>query len=61
MLPINQVLHDFEAWDEESIINRSKALFKNAILIWLNPKKTSVQQVKQKGKAKVILRDFHAG
>jgi len=41
MLPINQVLHDFETWDEESIINRSKTLFKNAILIWPNPKKTN--------------------
>ncbi|MBI5192890.1 MAG: DUF262 domain-containing protein [Nitrospirae bacterium] len=37
LLPINQQLHAVTTWDEEAIEQRSKDLFKRAVLIWPAP------------------------
>jgi len=39
LLPINQQLHTFETWDEETIEQRSKELFERAVSIWPAPEK----------------------
>ena len=40
LLPINQLLHDVSAWDEQAIENRSKKLFEKAREIWVGPVKS---------------------
>jgi len=37
LLPINQILHDVNTWDEQAIENRSKKLFEKALGIWTGP------------------------
>ncbi len=37
LLPINQSLHDFDSWDEETILNRGRELARRAIAIWPGP------------------------
>ncbi len=37
LLPINQQLHTFEAWDEAAIEQRSEELFQRALKIWPGP------------------------
>ncbi len=37
LLPINQQLHDYEAWDEAAIQNRGKKLFARAAELWPAP------------------------
>lgn len=34
LLPINQQLYDLEAWDEETISNRTNALLERALVLW---------------------------
>src|SRR3989338_4665408 len=38
LLPINQLLHDVNTWDEQAIENRSKRLFEKALEIWQYPR-----------------------
>lgn len=42
LLPINQMLHDYPSWDEESIDARAKELFQRAKKIWPAPDETSL-------------------
>jgi hypothetical protein len=37
LLPINQLLHNQDVWDEDSIEQRSKDLFKIALKLWPSP------------------------
>ena len=37
LLPINQLLHDQDVWDENTIEDRSKELFKIALNLWPSP------------------------
>jgi len=37
LLPINQVLHDYEVWDEATIESRGKDLFQRVLKIWPGP------------------------
>lgn len=34
LLPINQVLHQYDTWDENAILHRSKVLFERAMRLW---------------------------
>lgn len=38
LLPINQMLHSFEIWDEASIEQRARTLFEHAVRIWPHPR-----------------------
>lgn len=38
LLPINQQLHDYEKWDEESITRRGRELFSKALELWPDTK-----------------------
>ena len=40
LLPINQILHDVNTWDEQAIENRSKKLFEKARGVWVGPIKS---------------------
>ena len=42
LLPINQILHDYSIWDEESIDARAKELFQRAKKIWPAPDENSL-------------------
>jgi hypothetical protein len=37
LLPINQLLHGLDSWDEDSILSRGEALYQKAINIWKRP------------------------
>jgi hypothetical protein len=45
LLPINQLLHDQEVWDEGRIEQRSKALFTIALKLWPSPTQFTPEKV----------------
>jgi hypothetical protein len=45
LLPINQLLHDQDVWDEDTIEQRSKELFKIALKLWPSPSQFSPEKV----------------
>ena len=45
LLPINQLLHNQDVWDEDTIEQRSKELFKIALKLWPSPSQFSPEKV----------------
>ncbi len=45
LLPINQLLHNQDVWDEDTIEQRSKQLFKTALKLWPSPGQFSPEKV----------------
>jgi uncharacterized protein with ParB-like and HNH nuclease domain len=45
LLPINQLLHDQDVWDEDTIEQRSKELFKIALKLWPSPTQSNPEKV----------------